>query len=170
MNRPAEDAARIASGWMSCAVAADGVIQAYQPPVLVDEQIVDEVLAERARQDARWGQQDHPDGTGTAWENDWCGGLGGQSPGGALGYADLMRACCQAAADAGQVTFRHILLEEVAEAFAETAPLRLRAELLQVAAVAVEWIGAIDRRIQAAGTAVSQPIVTVELPSPTEEV
>lgn len=42
--------------------------------------------------------------------------------------------------------WRHILDEEVAEALAETDPERLRAELVQVAAVAVQWIEALDRR------------------------
>lgn len=40
----------------------------------------------------------------------------------------------------------HILREEVAEAFAETDPVALRGELVQVAAVAVAWAEAIDRR------------------------
>jgi hypothetical protein len=39
-----------------------------------------------------------------------------------------------------------ILEEEVAEAAAESDPAKLRAELVQVAAVAVAWIEAIDRR------------------------
>ncbi len=41
---------------------------------------------------------------------------------------------------------RHILLEEVHEALAEDDPTRLRAELLQVAAVAVCWVEAIEQR------------------------
>lgn len=39
-----------------------------------------------------------------------------------------------------------MLLEEVAEAFAESDDARLRAELVQVAAVAQAWIESIDRR------------------------
>lgn len=46
----------------------------------------------------------------------------------------------------GIVTFRDILACEVAEAFAEEDPARLRAELIQVAAVAVQWVEAIDAR------------------------
>lgn len=37
-------------------------------------------------------------------------------------------------------------IEEVLEAFAEADPDRLRAELVQVAAVATKWIQALDRR------------------------
>jgi hypothetical protein len=39
-----------------------------------------------------------------------------------------------------------IALEEIAEVFAETDEVLLRAELVQSAAVLVNWIGAIDRR------------------------
>ena len=39
-----------------------------------------------------------------------------------------------------------ILAEEVAEVYAESDPDRLRAELIQVAAVCVQWIEAIDGR------------------------
>lgn len=91
-----------------------------------------EVYAERERQDAKWGEQNHPDGTAT--------GMGEQR------MADLARRLCDAAHKAGQGTWRHILDEEVREAFAEADPAKLRAELIQVAAVAVAWVEAIDRR------------------------
>ena len=48
-------------------------------------------------------------------------------------------------AQIGQCTWLHILREEVFEAFAEDDPAKLRAELIQVAAVAVQWVEAIDR-------------------------
>ncbi|WP_280381364.1 hypothetical protein [Nocardia wallacei] len=133
---------------------------------LADQYIAEEVLAERVRQDERWGEQNHPDGTGAHWANDWCGGLGGQFPGGAQGYADVARACCQAAAADGQLTFRHIFFEEIAEALAEDEPARLRAELIQAAAVAQAWIAAIDRRTNP----VRRAFRIVELPAdPPEE-
>lgn len=47
---------------------------------------------------------------------------------------------------AGRGTWRDILAEEFNEALAESDPDRLRAELVQVAAVAVNWVEAIDRR------------------------
>ena len=71
--------------------------------------VLDEVSAERARQDAKWGEQNHP-----AFKH-------------------------------GEVTYRDILLEEVFEALAESNQARLRAELVQVAAVAVAWVEKIDR-------------------------
>lgn len=93
--------------------------------------VLSEVSAERRRQDAKWGPQNHPDGTG-----------------GPLTRSDAnqaRRACQQAAAD-NATTWAHILTEEVCEALAETDPSQLRTELVQIAAVAVAWIQAIDRR------------------------
>lgn len=89
-----------------------------------------EVAAERARQDARWGEQNHPDGTDTQHR----------------AYADDIRAAVQRNAANGTLTWHDVLSEEFAEATAETDPTRLRAELVQVAAVAVAWVEAIDRR------------------------
>lgn len=91
-----------------------------------------EVAAERARQDERWGEQNHPDGTG--------------SPDQAK-LAELARTWCEDTFGAGYGTWADVLAEEVAEALAESDPARLRAELVQVAATAVCWIEAIDRRI-----------------------
>jgi hypothetical protein len=41
-------------------------------------------------------------------------------------------------------------MEEVREAMAESDPAKLRVELVQVAAVSVAWIEALDRRMDAA--------------------
>ena len=50
-------------------------------------------------------------------------------------------------ARAGEVTWGDILLEEVAEAFEERDdPAKLREELIQVAAMAVAWIRALDHQ------------------------
>jgi hypothetical protein len=104
---------------------------------MIDRKILDEVAAERARQDARWGEQNHPDGTGRP---------------GDISFAEAYKAICKANGP-GEDTYRDILAEEVYEAFAEQDPARLRAELVQVAAVAVAWIGAIDRRARQDRTA-----------------
>ncbi|WP_433622954.1 hypothetical protein [Nocardia sp. CA-120079] len=113
---------------------------------LEDRRISAEVLTERANQDARWGEQNHPDGTGPAWARDEFGGLGGKLT--ATEYADLMRWYCATAAAADRVTFRHILIEEIAEAFAEDDPIALRMELIQVAAVAQAWVAKLDRELR----------------------
>lgn len=95
------------------------------------EKMLAEIGAERARQDERWGEQNHPDGTGGDTEQL---------------EAIHARGACQLVANDGTLTWRHILREEVAEAFAESDEGKLRAELIQVAAVAAAWAEAIDRR------------------------
>lgn len=96
-----------------------------------DAPILAEVQAERERQDAKWGEQNHPDGTG---------GIQSRM------LRDEAQKTCQAAAERGTVTWLHIADEEHCEALAESDPVRLRAELVQAAAVYVAWIAAIDRR------------------------
>ncbi len=90
-----------------------------------------EVANERARQNIKWGDQDHPDGTGDA-------------P--AVAAAVFAKAETNKAAEQGTLDWRLILDEEVAEAFAESDRVKLRTELIQVAAVAIAWVEAIDRR------------------------
>ncbi|GAB2922851.1 hypothetical protein ACFMQL_30180 [Nonomuraea fastidiosa] len=93
--------------------------------------VLAEVRDERVAQDERWGMQVLPDGTGGH---------------GTVAAADAARDETETAARAGGLTWRHILAEEVMEAFAEEDPQRLRRELIQVAAVAVKWVQALDRR------------------------
>lgn len=95
--------------------------------------IAREIDEERARQDTKFGEQNHPDGTGSLEQRK---------------VADLARDWCNDAFGSGYGTWSDVLAEEVAEANAERDPVKLRAELLQVAAVAVAWIQAIDRRTQ----------------------
>ena len=91
-----------------------------------------DVVAERGRQDHKWGPPtDREDGTGgVVWEQ----------------LAESAKAQTDFAARAGTLTWRHILTEEVREAYAESDPVKLRAELIQVAAVAVKWVRMIDAR------------------------
>ncbi|MFF4417046.1 hypothetical protein ACFYY8_31380 [Streptosporangium sp. NPDC001559] len=92
----------------------------------------EEVRAELARQDARWGEQNHPDGTGHPGDDR---------------RANEARQMTQSMADLGDVSWRDILYEEVLEAFAETDPYKLLDELTQVEAVARQWRLAIRRRL-----------------------
>jgi hypothetical protein len=100
------------------------------PPMWI---VLADVEDERARQDAKFGEQNPPDGT-------------------SITYAfqrDAMRKACDRAF-AGKVgTWRHILAEEFFEALAEVDPVALRTELIQVSAVCVAWCEAIDRRLEA---------------------
>lgn len=93
-----------------------------------------DVLEERQRQDAKWGEQNHNDGTASAHWREF--GV----------TAGMARRACDNASKRGECTWLDILLEEVAEAFEETDTTKLRAELIQVAAVAQAWVEAIDRR------------------------
>lgn len=101
------------------------------------EEVLQEVHAERTRQDKKWGQQNHPDGT---------------APDGvakAKEVADAARKVCDYMAANKKLTWMHIFTEEVMEAFAETDELKLRTELIQSIAVGVAWVEAIDRRRRA---------------------
>ena len=60
--------------------------------------------------------------------------------------ADVQKQIVDNSALSGTLGWADILLEEVYEAIAEPDPARLRAELLQVAAVAMRWIDTIDVR------------------------
>ncbi len=97
--------------------------------VLVD------VAAERARQDAKWGEQNHVDADALA--------------GHPIPAAPVAKRTVDRAAKGGYLTWADILIEEVAEAIDEAvsgATGALREELIQVAAVATQWAEAIDRR------------------------
>jgi len=102
-------------------------------PSVITDRVLSEVLAERIRQDIQWNEQNHPDGTGITAEQ--------------RKLADNARAMCQQAFAEGRGDWAHILVEEVREALAESDPAKLRAELVQVGAVAVAWIECIDRRV-----------------------
>lgn len=97
---------------------------------------------ERRRQLAQWGDQRHPDGTGSLTQ---------------ITNMDSIRAGVERAAAEGRQVWANILGEEVAEVLAESDPAKLRAELVQVAAVCAAWISDIDRRPR--GTT-SAPVAT----------
>lgn len=95
------------------------------------DRVLADITAEREAQHAVHGVQHHlPDGTGPQWAR----------------LADNARRECEQDAAAGRLTWRHVLLEEVAEALAESDPTRLRRELVQVVAVGAQWLQAIDNR------------------------
>ena len=97
--------------------------------------IFEEIAAERKRQNEKWGEQNHP-----------------------MHFDDLVYAGCRKKLDdlrhmndwrekENTLSWFDILEEEVYEAFAETDPVRQKAEMVQVAAVAVQIIEYLDRRI-----------------------
>jgi hypothetical protein len=107
--------------------------------------MLEEISHERGRQINKHGDQSHlPDGTGDDRRLARDTGLPTY---GSLAY--IARHATDRSAENGgdgTVTFADILVEEAFEALAESEESALRAELVQVAAVAVQWIQAIDAR------------------------
>jgi hypothetical protein len=108
-----------------------------------------EVLRERERQNEKWGEQNHPNGTGPVTMPLKLD-IRHIELAPAMHLAKLFTASTDAAAAphslTAPVTWRHILLEEVFEALAEDDLDKLAVELVQVAAVAVQWREAIERQ------------------------
>jgi len=93
-----------------------------------------EIEAERRRQEEKWGVQNHSINTDA---HHWM-------------YSTLARDAkksCDTAIKEGTLTWFDILFEEFCEVFAERNLEKQREELLQVAAVAVQMIEYIDRRL-----------------------
>lgn len=103
--------------------------------------VLAEVAAERKRQDAKWGEQNHPLIDPVLWGR-WPTRVAEEYE---IPTASRAQFLCEEAARKGEVTWAHILVEEVAE-FVGGSPQSMRAELIQVAAVAVAAVEAIDRR------------------------
>ncbi len=101
--------------------------------------VLREIVDERCRQYLKWGEQNHPNGTGPHIHP--LRGYGSFES-----LTKLFQRETNDKTKSGTVTFADILLEEVFEALAETDPAKLRTELIQVAAVAAQWVEAIDRR------------------------
>lgn len=93
--------------------------------------VTEAVLKERRRQKRLFPGQSLPDGTGLA--GDWRQQL-------------LAKRACSVATKFDCLTWRDVLKEEYCEALAESDPVKLEAELTQVAAVAIAWIEDIRRR------------------------
>lgn len=107
------------------------------PRELLDEEIGDQVMQEVYRQVDKWGVQRHPDGTDPFKPMSYIG----------LAHVirDQARDTCNRATKEGRVAWRHIMAEEMFEAFAERESTdALRDELIQVAAVAISWIRDLD--------------------------
>lgn len=106
--------------------------------MILDPALID-VQREMVRQDEKWGEQNHPNGTGPMhWDT--------RSMQTFKEMADRARDECDMAAREGRLTWRHILLEEVFEAMAESDEAKLSGELIQVEGVAAQWRNAIKRR------------------------
>ncbi|MBN7828357.1 hypothetical protein J5H37_02315 [Stenotrophomonas maltophilia] len=110
------------------------------------QSVLAEVAQERARQEAKWGQQNHVDWTPTLAATD----LAGAWPAGVGDHFKFITDYKAKGAEGHRLGYFDILMEEVAEAHDEAREgdtIATRAELVQVAAVAVAWIECIDRRL-----------------------
>ncbi|MEH0823447.1 MULTISPECIES: hypothetical protein [unclassified Micromonospora] len=122
--------------------------------------VLAEVLAERGRQDAKWGQQNHPDADPdilrrlTDGPGEWWGEptevARRLSDFYEIPVASRARYNCQHEAGHRGPTWVGIAIEEMAEVLEATTsdPATLRAEWVQLAAVAVAAVEAIDRRME----------------------
>lgn len=113
------------------------------------EDIIDEIVAERKRQDEKWGVQYLP---GIEL------GLAGQTGASICRYYGMRseraaKAACETAIRVGRCTHAHIVIEELAEALSATTPEEMRAELVQTAATVLKWLEDIDRNAGARGGA-----------------
>lgn len=113
------------------------------PDISATDFVLRDIARERVKQDVKWGEQNHPLLDPMLIER------GPQRMAEEYGIPTATRArfLCQNAAAQGQVTWAHILVEEVAE-FVGTLPgdiPAMREELVQIAAVAAAAIDYIDR-------------------------
>lgn len=92
--------------------------------------VIQDIEAEMEQQDAKWGLQHHNNGTGS-----WDYSL----------RAESEKSANDEAVKRDALTWSGILLEEVYEALAEKGQVRLREELIQSAAVIVQWVADLDR-------------------------
>lgn len=97
---------------------------------LLTQEAIDLVWKEQEHQYRKWGLLVRPNGTGRPADK---------------GKADIARQLCDKYSEAGTLTWRDIMREEVLEAFAESDKDKLKKELVQVASVAVSWIESLIR-------------------------
>ncbi len=109
-------------------------------PMSATDDVLTEVAAERLRQNAKWGEQNHPDGTGVRDLREILTTVLHGRP------SEEAKRLNEIAVAQDALTWAFILMEEVLEALEERDPAQLRGELIQVAAVAAAWVEAIDRR------------------------
>lgn len=105
-----------------------------------------EIAEERARQEELWGEQNHP--VLSSSPNTFVARRSHAA------RADVFKRRNDRRAKESNLAWDDIILEEVYEALAEEDPARIRAELVQAAAVVVNMIQGLDR---AAGRNAGRP-------------
>lgn len=115
-------------------------------PLVITDRVLQEILAERTRQDTTWGRKNLPNGTGPLLM------VMGRRAG---AWAPLLRQDRQAADTRGDTTWVDLALEQLLTAVAQADPVKLRAELVQLAVDITGQIECIDR--VAAATPAPEP-------------
>jgi len=100
--------------------------------------VLDLVFAEREAQEARYGETNKNLVSGTGPETRWL--LPYTSDSAREIQLTLREDYEDWEDEAGLPTWAHLVREEVAEAFQEADPKRLKEELIQVAALCVSWV------------------------------
>lgn len=108
--------------------------------------VTHEIELERDRQDYKWGEQNHP-----SVDPVLANRKGGCAPDQMCEEYEIpsearAKAMLRIAVGRGECTYTHIALEELCEAVSCKTDEERRGELVQLAAVIVAWIQAIDRR------------------------
>ena len=108
---------------------------------MTDTGVIYDVTAEIDRQKEIWGEQNHPS------VDPIIVGRGSQRMCEEYEIPTEVRAkfMCQEAERKGQLTWAHIAVEELSEAVSAETEEDRREELVQLAAVIVNWIDSIDR-------------------------
>lgn len=124
---------------------ADELRRQLQP--FTTANVLQEVAEERKRQDAKWGEQNHPDLSPDARRADDPAFFAAAKM--HLPTATEARDRVERLAREGALGYSDIAVEELCEAIEQAAlgdETNLRAELVQTAAVLVAWVECIDRR------------------------
>jgi len=124
------------------------ILQDKQKKELNQKKIADEIIAERARQDKKWGEQNHPSIRKFL--------LNTRAPFKPYEIADEYKILdveeakriCDLMTARGDCTWADIAIEEMCEAVCTTDENHRREELVQLAAVVMAWIESIDRNKQ----------------------
>lgn len=106
--------------------------------------VFEEVLLEQVNQYMKWGEQNHPSvdvmlsQQGRIYER--------MSEHYEVPTQQRAKFLCDKAAKDGDLTYSHVIIEELCEAINSVDDSERRIELIQLAACVVQWIQAIDRR------------------------
>ena len=111
------------------------------------ENVLEEIRQERSRQEAKWGQQNHP-----CLDQTLLNRVGSCTPERMCEHYEIpsenrAKFLCENSFQNNQVSYAHIALEEFSEVVSEFDPAKRRKELVQLASVVVAWIEKIDRDI-----------------------